>query len=110
MDSETTVGRRYADLTMIVRPDARQSQVYDLLLEFKFLKLRDAGLTGEKAGAMKPAELAALPAVQGKLEEARAQALAYRRELEERYKTELRLRAFAVVALGFERLVWEEIK
>jgi hypothetical protein len=110
MDSETTVGRRYADLTMIVRPDARQSQVYDLLLEFKFLKLRDAGLTGEKAGAMKPAELAALPAVQGKLEEARAQALAYRRELEERYKAELRLRAFAVVALGFERLVWEEIK
>jgi hypothetical protein len=29
--------------------------------------------------------------------------------LEERYKTELRLRAYSVVALGFERLVWEEL-
>jgi hypothetical protein len=110
MDSETTVGRRYADLTLIVRPDARQSQVYDLLLEFKFLKPRDAGLTGEEARAMKSEDLAALPAVQGKLEEARQQAPAYRRELEERYKTELRLRAHAIVALGFDRLVWKEIR
>ncbi len=109
MDSETTVGRRYADLTLVVRPDARQSQVFDLLLEFKFVKLSDAGLTGEKARAMKLAELAALPEVRRKLDEARAQAPAYRRELEERYKTDLRLRAYAVVALGFDRVVWEEI-
>jgi hypothetical protein len=103
------VGRRYADLTLIVRPDVRQSRVYDLLLEFKFLKPGDLGLTGEEARAMKSAELAALPAVQGKLAEARAQLPAYRRELEERYQAELRLRAYAVVALGFERVIWEEI-
>jgi hypothetical protein len=109
MDSETAVGRRYADLTMIVRPDARQYQLHDLLLEFKFLKPRDAGLTGEEARAMQPADLAALPAVQGKLEEARQQAPAYRRELEERYRTALRLRTYAVVALGFDRVIWEEI-
>jgi hypothetical protein len=58
---------------------------------------------------MKPAELAALPAVRQKLAEARAQLPAYRRELDERYKPQLRLRALAVVALGFERLVWEEM-
>jgi hypothetical protein len=109
MDSETMVGRRYADLTLVVRPDVRQSRVYDLLLEFKFLKPGDLGLTGEEARAMKSADLAALPAVQGKLAEARAQLPAYRRELEERYQTELRLRAYAVVALGFERVIWEEI-
>ncbi len=109
MDSETGVGRRYADLTMVVRPDARQYQVFDLLLEFKFVKLGEAGLSGEEARSMSRAELAALPAVRQKLAEARAQIPAYRRELEERYQMELRLRAYAVVALGFDRLVWEEM-
>jgi hypothetical protein len=109
MDSETEVGRRYADLTMIVRPAARQYQVWDLLLEFKFIKLGEAGLSGDQAHALSRAELAALPAVREKLAEARAQAPAYRRELKERYKTEMRLRAYAVVALGFDRLIWEEI-
>ncbi len=107
MESETTVARRYADLTLIVRPDARQYQIYDLLLEFKFVKLGDLGLSGEQVRAMSHAELAALPAVQEKLVEARAQILAYRRALEGRYE-QLRLRVFAVVALGFERVVWEE--
>jgi hypothetical protein len=110
MDSETTVGRRYADLTMVVRAEARQYQVYDLLLEFKFVKPGDAGLGGEELRAMSREQLAALPLVEQKLAEARAQLPAYRRELGERYKTELRLRAYGVVALGFERLVWEEIE
>ncbi len=110
MDSETPVGRRYADLTMIVRADARQYQVYDLLLEFKFVKLSELGLSGEALRALSREALSALPQVQAKLAEARAQAPAYRREVEERYQsTTLRLRTLAVVALGFDRLVWEEI-
>jgi hypothetical protein len=109
MDSETTAGRRYADLTMVVRPDARQYQVFDLLLEFKFVKLGDVGLSGEEARRMSVDELLALAPVRQKLAEARAQATDYKRELAARYQTELRLRAYAVVALGFERLVWEEI-
>jgi hypothetical protein len=106
-DSETAVGRRYADLTMIVRPDARQYQVCDLLLEFKFV---EAGLSGEQARALSREQLAALPSVRQKLAEARAQAPDYLRELRGRYPMELRLRVYAVVALGFERLVWEEIQ
>ncbi len=109
MDSETTSGRRYADLTMIVRPDARQYQVFDLLLEFKFVRLGDVGLSGEAARQMSTTDLLALRPIQQKLAEARAQATDYRRELAARYQTELRLRTYAVVALGFERLVWEEI-
>jgi len=108
MDSETAVGRRYAEMTMVVRADARQYQLFDLLLEFKFVKLGDVRLSGEQARGMSRSELAALPAIQGKMDEARAQTPAYRRELEERHKTQLRLRAYAVVALGFERVVWEE--
>ncbi|MGH9847099.1 MAG: AAA family ATPase, partial [Blastocatellia bacterium] len=109
MDSETRAGRRYADLTMIVRPDARQYQILDLLLEFKFVKLGDAGLSGEQARAMSRAELAALPAVERKLADAQAQTPDYQRELNQRYKTGLQLRTFAIVAIGFERLVWEEL-
>jgi hypothetical protein len=109
MDSETTLGRRYADLTMVVRPGARQYQVFDLLLEFKFVKLGEVGLSGEQARGMSRAELAALPAVRQKLAEARAQTPPLRQELAARYQTELRLRAYGVVALGFDRLVWEEI-
>ncbi len=109
MDSETTVGRRYADLSMVVRPEARQYQIFDLLLEFKFVKLGDAGLSGEAARRMSEAELKSLRPIAQKLAEARAQTPDYRRELTARHKTVLRLRAFAVVALGFERLIWEEI-
>ncbi len=113
MDSETQAGRRYADLTLIVRPDARQYQIFDLLLECKFIKPGELGLSGEAVRALSRAELAALPLVKQKLAEARAQAPAYRREVEQRYqsmlKMQLRLRTFAVVAIGFDRLVWEEI-
>ena len=63
MDSETTVGRRYADLTMIVHPEARRNRVFDLLLEFKFVKLGDLGLGGEVLRRMSRMELAALPPV-----------------------------------------------
>jgi hypothetical protein len=113
MDSETEVGRRYADLTLIVRPDARQYQIFDLLLECKFVKLGDLNLSGEAVSALTPAELAALPLVKQKLAEARAQLPAYRSEVEQRYRSmfnlQLRLRTYAVVAVGFDRLVWEEI-
>lgn len=39
MDSETSLERRYADLTMIVRPDMRHHLLLDFLIEFKYVKL-----------------------------------------------------------------------
>jgi hypothetical protein len=110
MESETAIGRRYADLTMIVRPDARQYQAFDLLLEFKFLKPGDLKLRIEQLRGMNRAELEALPHVREKLAEARLQAGDYLAELRGRYGTTLRPRVYAVVGLGFERLVWEEIE
>jgi hypothetical protein len=94
---------------MIVRPDARQAQLFDPLLEFKFVKLNEADMTGVRAQALSREELTALPQVQQKLAEARAQTADYVRELRARYSQALRLRIYAVVALGFDRLVWEEI-
>jgi hypothetical protein len=49
-----------------------------------------------------------LPAVQAGLAEARSQLQRYRPALQAAYGECLRLRTYAVVGLGFERLVWEE--
>jgi hypothetical protein len=49
-----------------------------------------------------------LAPVQKSIEEATKQLNHYRNALNNRYKVELRLHTFAVVALGFERLVFVE--
>ena len=50
VDSETAIGRSHADLSLIRRPELwQQPQLWDFLLEFKLLKLREAGITGEEA-------------------------------------------------------------
>ena len=109
MVSETEVDHGYVDLSLIVRPDMRRFQALDLLLEFKYLNLKDLGLTGEQVREKRPDELAALPAVTGKLNEAEEQAQRYGAALRERYGL-TDLRAFAVAALGLERVVWRAVK
>ena len=109
VDSETPLARRYADMTLIVRPEMRQYQLLDLLLEFKLVKLAEAGLTGKQIRSLDREQLAALPAVQAGLAEARSQLQRYRTVLQATYGSILRLRTYAVVGLGFERLVWEEV-
>ncbi len=106
--SELETERGYADLALIVRPDMRRFQALDLLLEFKYLGLKDLGLTGEQVRAQPREALAALPAVAAKLEEATEQARDYGALLRQRHGL-AELRAFAVVALGVERLVWRGV-
>ncbi|MDM8537576.1 AAA family ATPase, partial [Desulfobacterales bacterium HSG17] len=57
MDSESELDRRYADLTMIIRPDMRQFEILDILIEFKYVKLKDAEISGEQAGKLTKDEL-----------------------------------------------------
>ncbi len=108
MDSEQEIGRRYTDLTMIVRPDMRRFKVSDILIEFKYVKLKEAKITGEKAGKLTAKELQELPVMKENMEQAKNQVREYGDELERKY-SDLRLRRYAVVSLGFERLWWEEI-
>jgi len=103
--SELETDRGYADLALILRPDMRRFQALDLLLEFKYLGLKELGLSGEQVRAHSRESLAALPAVAAKLDEAAAQAADYGATLRARHGLK-DLRAFAVVALGVERLVW----
>ncbi|MBF0209434.1 MAG: AAA family ATPase [Desulfamplus sp.] len=111
MDSEKEIDRRYADLTMIIRPDMRHFELFDVLIEFKFVSLADAGLRGEEAKALSVEELSNLPKMGEAIKDAVRQVKGYSKILKERYSgTDFRLKSFAVVSLGFDRLCWQEIK
>ena len=105
--SEPEVGRGYADLCLLRRFDRRLAALYDLVFEFKYVPLGESGHSGAELRDMDRDALAELPAVGDRLAEAEAQLQRYRSALEERYRG-LRLRLFAVVSLGFERLVTRE--
>lgn len=108
MVSELEMDRGYVDLSLIVRPDMRRFQALDLLVEFKYLGLKELDLTGEQARERSREQLTTLPAVAAKLDEAESQARHYGATLRERYGL-ADLRAFAVVAIGFERVVWRAL-
>ncbi len=103
--SEPELDHRYADLCLLRRPDARTSSLWDLLFEFKRLSLKELGMSGKEVKASSRAELAEHELVKKALADAEEQIAAYRAALERRLGEALRLRAYAVVALGFERIV-----
>ena len=109
MDSEPALQRDYADLVMIVRPDMRQYQLLDVLIEFKYLKLKELEMSGAEVRQLGRAALVDLSKVQTKLAEARVQLQKYRQTLQAKYGAALDLRTYAVVALGFDRLVWVKV-
>jgi len=106
--SELETERGYADLALILRPDMRRFQALDLVLEFKYLGLKELGLSGEQVRAAPREELAERPAVAARLNEAEAQARDYGATLMQRHGLKT-LHTFAVVALGVERLVWRTV-
>ncbi|MCB1921536.1 MAG: AAA family ATPase, partial [Candidatus Competibacteraceae bacterium] len=80
----------------------------DLLLEFKYLNLKDLKLTGEAVRGQSRDALMALPQIQEQLQAAEAQARRYGAALQERYGlTDLRL--YTVVGVGLERVVWRSV-
>jgi hypothetical protein len=108
MDSETELERRYADLTMILRPERRKSSHLNFILEFKYVRL--GSLTGEKAREMSGEEIKALSKVQQQFTDAKVQLLDYEKRLKNKYENTLPLHLISVVALGFERVVWEKVQ
>ena len=99
----------YADLSLIVRPDMRKYQLLDHVLEFKYLKLDDVKMTGKQVKETSREALLKLKPVQKAVKDATKQLTYYRKALSERHRESLRLHTYAVVSLGFERLVFVEI-
>ena len=110
MDSEPAIQRRYADLIMMIRPEMRHYSVFDLLIEFKHVPLNKlTKLSGQEVQEKSRSELVGLSAVKKELTNAKSQLRDYRKTLEQKYGEALKLRTYAVVAVSFERLIWEEI-
>ncbi|NJL28363.1 MAG: AAA family ATPase [Thermoanaerobaculia bacterium] len=76
--SELEVGRRYADLCLLVRPQMRRHGLSDLLFELKLVRRKELGKTGEELREMSADALRQLPAVAAALAAARNQITAYR--------------------------------
>ena len=106
MDSEKEISRRYADLTMIRKSDMRHVKVYDILIEFKFVPLSEAGLSGEDAARLSNEALQAVSAMKEKMADALAQVADYGEAIRRKYG-DLNLRCYAVVSLGYERIWWQ---
>jgi hypothetical protein len=110
VDSETVLQRRYADLVLVIRPSMRQyPTLKDIVFEFKYLSLSDLKLSGEQVREQSRERLAQLPAVQAALNAALQQLQHYRTVLAEKYQEPQRLHCIAVVALGFDRVVWQAL-
>lgn len=93
---------------MIIRSDKRHGAVFDVLIEFKFVSLGTAGVTGGEAKKMSVDALYKLPCIKEQLKDDVKQVKEYSRTLEHKYK-KLRLKRFVVVSLGFDRLCFEVV-
>ncbi|MCP4680321.1 MAG: AAA family ATPase [Deltaproteobacteria bacterium] len=107
--SEPELEKGYADLCLLVRPEVRRYGFFDLLFEFKLVRRNELKKKGQELRDMDEAALRRLPPVAKAFTEARDQAERYRAALVRR-EGELNLRCYAVVAVGLERILGEEIE
>ncbi len=116
--SELELERGYADLCLLVRPENRYRQAFDLLFELKLVRRKALGKKGRELRAMDEAALRELPAVRTALAEARDQVEGYRAALVRQRGVgpppggrgnAVRPRCYAVVAVGLERILGEEV-
>ena len=78
------------------------------MIEFKFVKLKSAGLSADQAKKLSEDELCSLPEIVRQMEDGIKQVKEYGKKLEQRHGN-LRLQKFVVVALGFERICFTKI-
>ena len=108
--SEQEHRRGYAVLAFIVRPDCRKYKLFDMVIEFKYLSLKDLGLTGVELRKKTTEDLHALPCVKEMLNDAKNQAIRYAKSIADEFQiSDEQIKKWAVVGLGFERIVWEAV-
>jgi len=110
MDSEVALQQRYADLIMLIRPEMRHFQIFDLLIEFKCVSLKELNKstkthTTESLSKLSVEELLALKPVQTKINKAQTQLNDYHQTLNHKYGDALKLRSYVVIAIGLGRLI-----
>jgi hypothetical protein len=91
-----------------VKEDKRYGKIFDVLIEFKFVKLKDAGMSADQAVGLTDDELCQIPEIAKQIKNGEKQIRGYGKKLEQKYGN-LRLQKFMVVALGFERVRFRKI-
>jgi len=114
MDSEPAILRHYGDLLLMLRPGMRNMGRFDFLFEFKYVKLKDVivdkeKLSGEEVNAKSQTELLEIEKIDSEMGRAKTQLQTYRQKLHHKYGAALKLRTFAVVGVGLERIIFEEV-
>ena len=107
--SEPELEKTYADLCLLVRPEMRRYGFFDLLFEFKLVRRKELGKKGRELAGMDAESLRRLPRVEQAFDEARQQLELYRQALSRRHGDSIDLRSYAVVAVGLERMLGEEV-
>jgi len=107
MISERQSRSGYADLAMIVRPDRRHFHLKNVLIEFKYIKTKNLKIKDIKGQS--DTSLFKLKPVEKKIKEAQSQANVYSKELLEEFGHDLKLTTYAVIAIGFERLLYKKL-
>ena len=104
IDSEPELGRGYADLLLMVRPDQRENGLHDILMEFKYLRLNQLKLRGEEVRKMSDEELIEREEIREVLAGAKEQVNRYSEALATKHP-EVDLRRYIVIGIGMERIV-----
>jgi len=107
MISERQSRSGYADLAMIVRPDCRNFQLIDTLIEFKFIKSKNLKLKNTKK--LSDTALFKHQMVQTKLRNAKKQAKKYSKELVDEFGDRVKLQIYVIISIGFDRLLYKKI-
>jgi hypothetical protein len=107
MISERQSRLGFADLAMIVRPDCRKYQLIDTLIEFKFIRSKD--MKQKNIKKLSDTALFKLDRVKAKLKEATSQAKSYSKELIDEFGDGVKLQTFAVISIGFDRLLYKKL-
>ena len=76
--SELELSRGHADLCLLLRPDARSYSLFDLLLEFKYVKPKNIGLEAEQLRTLNSNRLRDVPKIKKAIVEAAEQTERYR--------------------------------
>jgi Predicted AAA-ATPase len=107
--SELELGKGYADLCLLVRPESRYPNAFDVLFELKLVRRKALAKAGRELREMDEAALRELPAVKTAFAAAREQVERYRAALVRQRGEAVRPRGYAVVAVGLERILGEEV-
>ena len=107
--SELELDKGYADLCLLVRPESGYPNPFDILFELKHVRRKQLGKKGQELRDLDEAALRELPAVKTAFTEASAQVARYREALIRQRGNAVRPRCYAVVAVGLERILGEEV-